>query len=461
MKQPREHWGSRLGLILAAAGSAVGLGSIWRFPYIVGENGGGAFVLLYILFTLILGIPVFIAEVVIGRKSQKGPIQAYSDLRPQSDNWKMVGWLNMFTCFLILSYYCVIAGWCTSYILMSLGKFWQGRSPAEVQNTFNVLSGSSDISIFWLFIYILLNIGIVLAGIRKGIEHWSRILMPAFVVILLSLFGYCMFLKGFPQAAKFVLYPDFTKLTANSILQALGMAFFTLSVGLGIILTYGSYMKESEDVPKMGLTVAGLTIVISIISALVIFPIVFTFDLPAQGGPGLIFQTMPVIFSQMPGAIFFSTIFFVLVVFIALTSSISLLEVLVANLIENFKLSRNKAVMYAGIGIFLLGIPCALSGSSALFGNWKAIYGRDFLETLDYITANWMMPFAGLFAVLFVGWFLDKKLVENEFKSGTVLKKVYPFWRFSVRWIAPTAVILIILQEAGIIQFEKILTFMN
>ncbi|MDX8430669.1 MAG: sodium-dependent transporter [Candidatus Algichlamydia australiensis] len=461
MKQPREHWGSRLGLILAAAGSAVGLGSVWRFPYIVGENGGGAFVLLYIIFTLILGIPVFISEVIIGRRSQKGPIQAYSDLRPQSQNWKMVGWLNMFTCFLIISYYCVIAGWCTSYILMSLGQFWQGKDPTQVREVFSILANSSDISIFWLFIYIMLNIGIVLAGIRKGIEHWSRILMPAFVVILLGLFGYSMFLKGFPEAFKFVLYPDFSKLSAHGILEALGMAFFTLSVGLGIILTYGSYMKESEDVPKMGFTVAGLTIAISIISALVIFPIVFTYNLPSQGGPGLIFQTMPVIFSQMPGAIFFSTIFFILIVFIALTSSISLLEVLVANLIENFKLSRNKAVLYAGIGIFLLGIPCALSSSGALFGSWNAIYGRNFLETLDHLTANWMMPFAGLFAILFVGWFLDKKLVYDEFTSGTTLQKLFPIWRFSVRWIAPAAVIVIILQEAGIVHIEKLLTLFN
>lgn len=445
MKQPREHWGSRLGLILAAAGSAVGLGSIWRFPYVVGANGGGAFVLLYIIFTLILGIPVFIAEVLIGRRSQKGPIQAYGDLRPQSSNWKMAGWLNMLTCFFIVSYYCVIAGWCTSYILMSLGQFWQGKDPQQIRDTYNILANSPDISIFWQLIYIVLNIGIVLAGIRKGIEHWSRILMPAFLMILLGLFGYGMFLKGFPEAVKFVLYPDFSKLSSSSILTALGMAFFTLSVGLGIILTYGSYMKESEDVPKMSLIVAGMTVTISIISALVIFPIVFSYDLPSQGGPGLIFQTMPIVFSQMPGAIFFSTIFFVLVVFIALTSSISLIEVLVANLIENFKMSRTKAAISAGVGIFLFGIPCALSGTNSLFSNWKQIYGRDFLATVDNLTADWMMPFAGLFAVLFVGWFLDKNIVKDEFCKGTTLTKLYPWWRFSVRWIAPIAVIIIIL----------------
>lgn len=456
MKQPREHWGSRLGLILATAGSAIGLGSIWRFPYVVGQNGGGAFVLLYILFTLFIGIPVFIAEVLVGRKSQKSAILAYRELRPQSSNWKMLGWLNLITCFVILAYYCVVAGWCTSYTLMSLNQFWAGKSSAEIRDAFDLLASSPDISLFWLGIYILLNVGIVLSGIRKGIEHWSKILMPAFMIILVGLLFYAMSLSGFPKAFKYIFYPDFSQLTAGGILSALGMAFFTLSVGLGIILTYGSYMKETEDVPKMSLTVAGLTVGISLIAALMIYPIIFTYDFAPEQGPGLIFKTMPVIFSSMPGALFVSTIFFVLIVFVALTSSISLLEVLVANLIEVFSLTRTKAVIYSGFGVFLLGIPCALSGTSTLFPEWTAIYGKSFFDTLDYLTASWMMPIAGLLTTLFVGYFMEKRLLKEELLKGSNWKKFFNIWLFSVRYLAPAAVLLIILQEIGFINFDQL-----
>jgi len=456
MKQPREHWGSKLGLILATAGSAVGLGSVWRFPYMVGQNGGGAFVLLYVIFTALIGIPVFIAEVIIGRHTQKSAVLAYSELRPHSANWKMLGWLNVITCFLILAYYCVIAGWCTSYSLMSLNQFWTGKSPEEIRGAFDILSSSPDITIFWLFIYILLNVGIVYSGIRKGIEHWSRILMPAFLAILLALFFYAATLSGFGKAATYLFKPDFSNLTPSGILAALGMAFFTLSVGLGIILTYGSYMKESEDVPKMGLTVALLTTGISLITAQMIYPIIFSFGFSPEQGPGLLFKTMPVIFSQMPGSLLISTAFFLLVVFIALTSTVSLIEVLVANLIELFNFSRTKAVVLTGVGVFIVGLPCALSNTSVLFPEWAAIYGRNFFDTMDYLTASWMMPIAGLLTTLFVGYFMEKRMVKDEYLKGTTMKKFFGVWLFCVRYLAPAAVLIIIFQEIGLINFDKI-----
>lgn len=455
MKIQREHWGSRLGFIMAAAGSAIGLGSVWRFPYTVGENGGGAFVLLYLLFTAFLGLPVFIAEVVIGRHSQTSAILAYSNLSGGSRNWKMLGWLNLIACFIILSFYSVVAGWCLCYTLMSLMQFTQGKSPDEIRAVFDTLFTASDINIFWLFIFILLNVGVVYAGVRKGIERWSKILTPALLVILVLLFFHGISMPGFGKAAHFIFSPDFSKITPNTILNALGMAFFTLSVGLGIILTYGSYMKETEDLPKTGLIIAFMTIVVSLLAAMTIFPIVFSFDFPPEGGPGLVFKTMPVLFAKLPGSLVISTVFFLLLLFTALTSSISLLEMLVSNLIEIFSFSRKKAVCFAAGFSFILGVPSALSGSGALFPNWHVVYGKDFFETMNYITASWMMPISGLLTTIFVGWKLKKHLVETEFMSGTRLRGLFKAWLFAVKWLAPIAVAIIILTEAGIIPIGK------
>ncbi len=451
MGQAREHWGSRLGFILAAAGSAIGLGSLWRFPYIAGENGGGAFVILYIIFTFVIGLPVFIAELVIGRRTQKGAVSAYSELSHHKSNWKMLGYLNILTCFIILSFYCVVSGWCLNYSFMSLNQFTLGKSPEEIKNVFNLVYTSPDMNLFWLFIFLLLNVGILYSGIRKGIEHWSKILMPALFIILISLFVYSCTFDGFGKAFLFVFSPDFSKLTSSNILNALGMAFFTLSVGLGIILTYGSYLKESENIPKTALIVALLTLSVSLLAALLIFPIVFTYDLPPEGGPGLVFQTMPILFAKLKGSLIISTIFFLLLTFSALTSTISLFEVLISNLIELFHWTRGKALIISTSATFVLGIPCALSGSQTLFPTWTEIYGKDFFDTLNYITASWMMPIAGLLTTIFIGFIMEKHASHDEFLKGSMLRKILRPWYFSVKWVAPIAVFLIILEKAGIL----------
>jgi len=459
MKQQREHWGSRLGFIMAAAGSAIGLGSLWRFPYLVGQNGGGLFVLLYLAFTFIIALPVFTAELIIGRNTQRSAVGAFGALSNQSNKWKLLGWLNVLTTFFILSYYSVVAGWCVNYALMSLNQFTANRTPEEIGQVFNTLYISSDINIFWHMIFVLLNVGVVYAGIRKGIEYWSRILTPALLVILVALFVYATTLEGFGDAFRFLFYPDMSKLTASSFLSALGMAFFTLSVGLGVILTYGSYMKESEDIPKTGLIVSSMTVMVSLMAALMIFPIIFSFGFGPEQGTGLIFKTLPVLFAKLPGTLVISTIFFLLLVFTALTSSISLFEVLIANLIEMFSWSRAKAVIFSAVGIFLFGIPSALSGSGAIFSNWKALYGKDFFDTLDYVTGSWMLPVAAMLSTLFIGWVMDKKITHEEFFKGTTLKKLFRPWLFLVRWVAPLAIVLIILQESGIIDINMIVNY--
>lgn len=434
---------------MAAAGSAIGVGSLWLFPYIVGSSGGGAFVLLYLLFTFLIGLPVFISELIIGRKTQTCALDAYVQLGSQK--WRFIGWLNVLSCLIILSFYSVVAGWGVSYTLMSLTQFTAGRTPEEISGVFDTLYASADINLLWLFVFLLINVGIVYAGVRKGIERWSKILMPMLLVFLVGLLAYSWTLKGLPQALRFVLYPDFAAITPGVILKALGLAFFTLSVALGIILTYGSYMKRDEDLPKTASLVAVMTVSVSMLSALMIFPIVFTFGYEPASGPGLVFRTLPVMFAQLPGTLVLSTVFFLLFVFTGLTSSISLMEMLTANMMDHFKLSRKKAVLAVAAAAFVLGIPSALAGSNTLFSSWKTVYGMDFFDTMAFITSDWFMPIAGLLTILFVGWSLSKKMVLEEFQLGTHWKFLHKPWYFMVRYVVPVIVILIILQEAGVL----------
>ncbi len=452
----REHWTGKIGFILATAGSAIGLGSLWRFPYMAGENGGGAFVLLYLLFTFFIGVPVFIGELILGRKTQRSAVLAYSGMSENSQNWRILGWLNVITCYIILSFYCVVSGWALSYTLMSLNQFTMGKNAEEIRTVFTTLFSSPGINVFWLFLFLLINVGIIHCGVRKGIEYWSKILMPALFLILIGLFFYSVTLSGFGEAVRFIFQPDFAKLTPSAILNALGMALFTLSVGLGIIITYGSYMEPKENIPYNAFLIAAMTAFVSIMAALVIYPIVFTFGFPAEGGPGLVFQTLPILFSKLPASILISTIFFVLLLFAALTSTISLLEVLVANLMETTKLSRQQATWISSLLTFILGIPSALTGSKSLFPNWEQIYGKNFFDTMNYITASWMMPIAALFSTLFIGWVMKKKMVKEEFLLGVdSMKGFVHIWFFMVRWVAPLIIVLIILQETGLINIER------
>jgi neurotransmitter:Na+ symporter, NSS family len=456
MKQQREHWGSRLGFIMAAAGSAIGLGSLWRFPYMAGQNGGGAFVLLYLLFTFFVALPVFWAELVIGRHAQRGAVGAFSNLSHHSHHWKLLGWFNVLTSFLILTYYCVVAGWCVNYALMSLSNFTKGRTPEQIRDIFDTLYKSPDIQYFWFLVFVLMNVGVVYGGIRKGIEYWSKILTPALLFLLIGLFFYSMTLSGFGEAFKFIFYPKLSQLSASGILNALGMSFFTLSVGLGIIITYGSYMKESEDIPKTGFIVGSMTVLISIMAALMIFPIIFTFGFAPEAGAGLVFKTLPVLFAQVPGTLVLSTVFFILMVFTALTSTISLIEVLVATLMENLSWTRARSIFVIAGAILVCGIPAALSGSKALFGNWTILYGKDYFDTINDLTGSWMLPIAALMTTIFIGWFMDKRVSQQEFLKGTSLGKLLKIWFFVIRWIVPVAILLVILHEGGVIDMNRL-----
>lgn len=447
-----EHWASRLGFILASVGSAVGLGSFWRFPYITGTSGGGAFVILYLALTFLLGLPIFMGELLIGRRAQRSSVNAYNVLLNRLSNWSILGWFNCLTCLIIVSYYSVVSGWCLSYIFMSLNQFFVGKTDMQIKEIFHFLVQSPGMNLLWFGLFLAINAGILYSGIRKGIEHWSKILMPALFVILLGLFFYTMTLPGFGEAVRFIFAPNFQSVTGSVVLNALGMAFFTFSVGMGIIVTYGSYMQKTENIPKNGALIALATVFVSIMAALIIFPIVFSYNLPPAAGPGLIFQTMPILFAKLPAGILISTVFFALLLFAALTSTISLLEVLVANAIDVWGWSRGQAVLLVNLLVFVVGIPSALSGSNILFPEWTAIYGKSFFDTMDYITASWFIPIGGLSTTIFLGWVLHKNASQEELVQGSLNKWIAKPWFFMIRWVAPAVVLLIILQETGLVR---------
>ncbi|MFI0434815.1 MAG: sodium-dependent transporter [Parachlamydiaceae bacterium] len=454
MQKAREHWSSRLGFILAAAGSAIGLGTLWKFPYVTGENGGGLFVLMYMLCTFLIGIPVFIAELILGRKVQRGAVGIFINLTDNSTLWKAIGWMGVASSFLIMSFYSVLAGWGLNYVFMSLSQFYVDLSAEEISHVFDILSSSADITLFWHFIFTILTGAVVYQGIRQGIEYWSKFMMFGLLFLLVAMCLYAFTLEGFRQGAYFILYPDVSKFKASAALQALGLSFFTLSLGQGIMLTYGSYMKRSDDIPKTSIIIGVMTVIIAVFAGLMIFPIIFTFGFSPESGPGLVMKTLPVLFAQLPGALFISTSFFILFVFAGLTSAVALIEVVAANFTDLFGWSRHKAVAITCVSCFIFGIPSALSNTNTLFANWSAIYGKNFFETVNDIVSLWLLPISGLMTAIFTGWVIDKKMIYEEFNAGTTLGWLWKPWRFFLRWVAPLAIIFIMLQQSGMIDID-------
>lgn len=459
MQNQREHWGTRLGFILAAAGSAIGLGTLWMFPYVTGKNGGGLFVLIYACCTLLIGIPVFMAELVLGRRAQRGAVGIFADLAHNSTLWKSVGWLGVITSFLIMSYYSVIAGWGLNYVLMSLSQSYKHLSPQEITDVFEKLSSSGDITLFWHFAFTALTIAVVYQGIRQGIEYWSKFMTSGLFILLVALCAYSVTLDGFSEAFRFIFYPDFAKFKPSGAIEALGLSLFTLSLGQGIMLTYGSYMKGDDDIPKTALIVASMILFVSALAGLMVFPIIFTFGFTPEAGPGLVFKTLPLLFAKVPASLLISTTFFVLFVFTALTSSVALVEVVVANFIDLFGWTRKKAVLITGLSCFIFGIPSALSGTKLLFANWSEIYGRTFFDTIVNLVSVWFLPIEALMIAIFSGWILERAITHQELMSGTTMKWVWRPWLFFVRWIAPLAIIAILLQETGVINIDTLFHF--
>lgn len=459
---PRVRWGSRIGFVLAAAGSAIGLGNIWKFPYITGENGGGWFVIIYLICIALVGLPIMMAEIFIGRTAERAPVGAFRALSRPGSPWMGVGWLGVAAGFVILSYYSVVAGWAMHYTWLSATNTFAGRSAQEITEIFNNVYASAPINLFWHALFMAMTIAIVMAGVRGGLERWSKILMPLLFLMMIALLIRATTTAGFNAAANFVFAPNADNLTRAGVLEALGHSFFTLSLGMGAMITYGSYLRREDSLVSTSITVGILDTIIALMACLVLFPITFTFGMEPARGPGLVFMNMPVAFSQMPGGPIWATIFFILVVFAALTSAISLLEVTSSYFIDERRWSRVKATLVCGIIITLLGVPSALSGGSQLFGerfqSWTSVLGVgpegagfNWFDFFDYLASNWMLPLGGLGIALFVAWRVGDQAREQGFKAGTRLGKLYWGWVFLLRFIVPVGVTAVFLHAIGVI----------
>ncbi len=442
-------WSSRLAFILAATGSAVGLGNIWKFPYITGENGGGAFVVVYLLCVLLIGIPIMIAETMLGRRSQRNPIETMELLTEEAGadkNWHYLGWMGVVAGLLILSYYSVIAGWASAYVLKAFTGSFFDADAAQIRQLFDEFIASPIQLIFWHSAFMLATMLIVVRGVNKGLEKAVQYLMPTLFILLFLLVAYAMTTDSYFQGLKFLFIPDFSKLTSGSVLTAMGHAFFTLSLGMGAIMVYGSYLPKNISIAKTTLLIAGADTVVALLAGIAIFPIVFANNLQPDSGPGLIFQTLPIAFGAMTGGWLMGISFFVMLVIAALTSSISLVEPAVAWLVENKNFSRQKACLWTGLSTWLLGI-----GSIFSFNVWANVklFDRSIFQLLDYLTANLMLPIGGFSIAIFAGWIMSRQSSEQELNMPTV--QSYQIWKILISYVAPSAVFFVFLHVVGVL----------
>ena len=448
----RAHWGSRAGFILAAAGSAVGLGNIWKFPYITGINGGGAFVLVYLACILLVGLPVMTAEILLGRSTQKSPVGAVRELSGPRSAWQAFGWLGVASSFVILSYYSIVAGWALHYAWLAMTGAISGADPGSLEATFNDLFASPGLNLFWHVVFMAMTMAVVVGGVAKGLERWARILMPALFLMLIALLIKSFTLEGFGKGFDFVFGFHADELTAKGVLEALGHAFFSLSLGMGSMLTYGSYLRKDDDIVSASITISFLDTLIALLAAIVLFPIIFTFGLEPSAGPGLVFISIPIALSQMTGGAVFAFVFFGLLVFAAVTSAISMLEVTCSYFIDERGWNRRNATLMAGGLVGLFGVPSALSGGTALFGDdFAGIFGLNWFNAFDYLASNWMLPLGGLGISLFTAWKVDDAIRHHQFLNGSRLAFFYKGWLLLLKFLVPVAITFVFLHAVGII----------
>ena len=446
-------WSTRLAFILAASGSAVGLGNIWRFPYTAGEYGGGAFVLVYVLCVALIGVPIMMAEIMLGRRGRRSPINTMRALAKEegrSPAWQLLGWMGILAGFLILSFYSVIAGWTMGYMFRAASGMFTGIDALGSGAMFSGLTGDAERLLAWHTIFMVMVVLVVARGVAGGLEQSVRILMPALFLLLVVMVAYSMQAGDFRAAVAYLFEPDFAEFqgkAGEAILSAMGQAFFSLSLGMGAIMIYGSYLRRDSSIAQNTMIIAGLDTLVSLLAGLAIFPIVFAHGLAPDSGPGLVFQTLPIAFGEMPGGAFFGTLFFVLLLFAAWTSAISLLEPLVAWLVENLSFSRVRASVLGGVTVWLLGIACLLSLNA-----WSEvkIFGKGFLDLFDFLTANIMLPLGGVLIAIFAGWMLSRASSVDELEMGDGL--FYRLWWLLIRYVAPIAVGVVLLNAVGILK---------
>ena len=442
----RATLGGKLSAVLVAAGSSVGLGNIWRFPNVAGDNGGGAFLLIYIGCVLLLGLPVMIAEFSIGRASRRNAVGAYRALNPR---WSFLGYNGVLAAFLILGFYFVVSGWTAEYMVHSVtGSLARFSTPEEYGSVFRNFISNPWRPVLYTAIFVLVTHFVIALGVQKGIERSAKLLMPLLFVILITLAIHALTMPGSGEGLRFFFQPDFSKVTPSTFLVALGQAFFSLSIGIGTMVTYASYFKPDTNLRHTALNVTILDTLVAVLAGVVIFPAVFSAGIEPSSGPSLVFITLPGIFNTMPLSMVWSSVFFLLLVVAALTSTISLHEVVTAYLHEEWHMSRKAAAWTTTGATMALGAVASLS--LGVLGGWK-ICGLSIFDSLDYLTANIMLPLGGFFTCIFVGWRLDRQVLKDQITNNGALKfRIYNLFIFLLRYICPVILLMIFLDSLGV-----------
>jgi NSS family neurotransmitter:Na+ symporter len=449
----QETWSSRFVFIMAAVGAAVGLGNLWKFPYTAGVSGGAAFVIVYIGAIVVVAVPIVMAELLIGRRGRRSPPGCFATLAEKagaSRAWSWVGMLNILAVFMILSFYSVIAGWALAYVPKLASGHFTGVDSAQVGEEFNALLASPGMLAFWHLVFILLTIFIVVRGIHGGIEKAVKFLMPALFAMLLALVVYAAVEGDMKSAVGFLFQADFSKIDAQVVLMAIGQAFFSVSVAMGLLIAYGSYLPADVNIPRASLVIAGADTLVALLAGLAIFPLVFANGLDPAEGPGLIFVTLPIAFGHMPGGAIFGTVFFLLLIVSALTSSIAVLEPVVAWADEKFQVSRKVSTPITGALAWLVGLTTVFS-----FNLWGDVHPLDAFETFagkslfdiqDYLTSNIMLPLGGILISVFVGWVMTAESTREEL--GMAPGGLFAAWRFLIRYVCPIAIAAVLIVSA-------------
>ena len=446
----RATFGSKIGVILATVGCAVGLGNIWRFPYMLGENGGAAFLLVYISCILFLGIPVMITEFFIGRYSRKNAAGAFKVMAPGT-KWSVIGYNGVAAAFLILGYYAVVSGWTLEYIVQAFSGSLEGKNATDFADEFTAFSTGVFRPILWTVVFIALTHIIIISGVKEGIERASKVMMPVLFLILIALCVRSATLPGASEGLSFLFNPDFSKINSSVVLSAMGQAFFSLSIGMGCLITYASYFGKQTNLQTTALQVTILDTLVAVLAGVMIFPAVFSFGIEPTTGPELVFITLPNVFEQLPFGNIWSFVFFVLLALAALTSTISLHEVSTAYVHEEYHVSRKKAAIIVSVGVTIVGILCSLS-----MGVLKSytLFGLNFFNLLDFVTAKIMLPLGGMMICIFTAKRVDKLLLKEEVTNhGTIRFYFFNTYAFFVKYIAPIAIGLIFLNELGLLNW--------
>lgn len=446
----RATFGSKIGVILATVGCAVGLGNIWRFPYMLGENGGAAFLLVYISCILFLGIPVMITEFFIGRYSRKNAAGAFKVMAPGT-KWSVIGYNGVAAAFLILGYYAVVSGWTLEYIVQAFSGSLEGKNATDFADEFTAFSTGVFRPILWTVVFIALTHIIIVSGVKEGIERASKVMMPMLFLILIALCVRSITLPGASEGLTFLFNPDFSKIDSSVVLSAMGQAFFSLSIGMGCLITYASYFGKQTNLQTTALQVTILDTLVAVLAGVMIFPAVFSFGIEPTTGPELVFITLPNVFEQLPFGNIWSFVFFVLLALAALTSTISLHEVSTAYVHEEYHISRKKAAVIVSIGVTILGILSSLS--MGLLKSYT-LFGLNFFNLLDFVTAKIMLPLGGMMICIFTAKRVDKLLLKEEVTNhGTIRFYFFNTYAFFVKYIAPIGIGLIFFNELGLLKW--------